>query len=106
MEFVHTATAQAVNSPFPYELWSVSNLAMSGLSVPMVGRLKSAECAFGIRQEDILPGEEKFLLRDGQTCLLKRPEKRPLRFTVPIRQRQSSRVDEDVDALDLPEVIV
>ncbi|KAI0329841.1 hypothetical protein GY45DRAFT_1346276 [Cubamyces sp. BRFM 1775] len=106
MDFVHTATGQAVNSPFPYELWSVPNPALSGLSVPMVGRLKSAECVFGIRQEDILPGEEKFFLRDGQTCLLKRPGKRPLRFTVPIRQRQSSRIDEDVDVLDLPEFIV
>ncbi|KAH9896424.1 hypothetical protein C8Q73DRAFT_685387 [Cubamyces lactineus] len=106
IEFVHTATGKAVNSPFPYELWSVPSPAMSGLSVPMVGRLKSAECAFGIRQEDILPGEEKFLLCDGQTCRLKRPGKRLLRFTVPIRQRQSSRIDEDVDVLDLPEVIV
>ncbi|KAI0663614.1 hypothetical protein C8Q70DRAFT_369946 [Cubamyces menziesii] len=103
MNFVHTATGQAVNSPFPYKLWSVPNPAMSWLSIPMTGQLKSAEYTFGIRPEDILPCEEKFFLRDGQTCLfMKRPGKRSLRFTVSIRQRQSSSIDEDVDVLDLP----
>ncbi|KAI0759372.1 hypothetical protein BD413DRAFT_597891 [Trametes elegans] len=38
-----------------------------------------------MKPEQIPEGEEKFVLRDGQTCMLKRPGHRATRFTGPNR---------------------
>ncbi|KAI9062945.1 hypothetical protein FKP32DRAFT_1628462 [Trametes sanguinea] len=106
MDFVDSATGEPVNSPFEHELWSVPNPDTPWLSMPMVGKLRSAERNHGIKQEDIRPGEEKYFLRDGQTCVLMRPGKRPVRFTVPVRRRpELQEATEAVDVLDLPKVV-
>ncbi|KAH9854436.1 hypothetical protein C2E23DRAFT_775856 [Lenzites betulinus] len=105
MDFVESATGKPVNSPFEFELWGIPNLEAPWLSIPMCGQLRSIEKAHGIKQKDIRPGEEKFILRDGQTCVLKRPGKRPFRFTVPIRQLPTTHV-ETHDVADLPKYIV
>ncbi|KAI9062949.1 hypothetical protein FKP32DRAFT_1592917 [Trametes sanguinea] len=106
MDFVDSATGEPVNSPFEHELWSVPNPDTPWLSMPMVGKLQSAERNHGIKQEDIRPGEEKYFLRDGQTCVLMCPGKRPVRFTVPIRRRpELQEATEAVDVLDLPKVV-
>ncbi|KAI0323358.1 hypothetical protein GY45DRAFT_1376379 [Cubamyces sp. BRFM 1775] len=101
MDIVDTATGQPVNSPFEFELWVVPNLKSPWLSMPS-GRIRSLERCFGIAQHDILPGEEKWLLRDGQTCLLKRPGKRDVQFTVPMRKELQPAFVYDVDVLDFP----
>ncbi|KAH9854445.1 hypothetical protein C2E23DRAFT_818719 [Lenzites betulinus] len=107
MDFVESATGKPVNSPFQFELWGIPNLETPWLSIPMCGQLRSIEKAHGIKQKDILPGEEKFILRDGQTCVLKRPGKRPFRFTVPIRRLPKPKVPkvETQDVADLPKFI-
>ncbi|KAI9062950.1 hypothetical protein FKP32DRAFT_1721670 [Trametes sanguinea] len=106
MDFVDTTTGEPVNSPFEHELWSVPNPDTPWLTIPMVGKLRSAERGHGIRQEDILPGEEKYFLRDGQTCVLMRPGKRPVRFTVPVRRRPELQESaEAVDVLDFPKLV-
>ncbi|KAL7278895.1 hypothetical protein ACG7TL_006726 [Trametes sanguinea] len=102
MDIVDTATKQPVNSPFEFELWVVPNPKAPWLSMPS-GCVRSLERNFGVAQDDILPGEEKWLLRDGQTCLLKRPGKRDVQFTVPIRKHLRPAVAYDVDILDFPE---
>ncbi|KAI0662264.1 hypothetical protein C8Q70DRAFT_964071 [Cubamyces menziesii] len=101
MDIVDTATGQAVNSPFEFDLWAVPNPKAPWLSMPS-GRLRSLERCMGIAQHDILPGEEKWLLRDGLTCLLKRPGKRDVQFTVPMRKQLQPLVY-DVEILDFPE---
>ncbi|KAI0364687.1 hypothetical protein BV20DRAFT_1125466 [Pilatotrama ljubarskyi] len=106
MDFVETATGEPVNSPFEYELWNIPNPETPWLGMPIVGQLESIERAHGIKQEDILPGEEKFVLRDGQTCMLTRPEKRPIWFTVPIRARPVEHALEAMDKLDFPELAI
>ena len=53
--------------------------------------------------KDVLPGEAKFVLTDGMTCVLTRPGHRPLRFTVPTRDHALDSFDGD--EVDLPEYI-
>ena len=100
MDFVHTATGKPVNSPFKYELWSVSSTSSARPAI----RIWSLERLWGHAEKDIRPGEEKFVLRDGMTYVLKRPGCKPLRFTVPTRATSSAR-RRDVDELDLPRVV-
>ncbi|KAJ8456517.1 hypothetical protein ONZ51_g12078 [Trametes cubensis] len=72
----------------------------------MAGKLQSAEVGNGIKQENIPPGEERFFLRDGQTCVLSRPSKRPVRFTVPVRRKaEAEEAAETMDVLDFPKVV-
>ncbi|CDO71687.1 hypothetical protein BN946_scf184915.g31 [Trametes cinnabarina] len=104
LDFVDTETGQPVNSPFEHELWGIPDPVTPHLSVPCSGKLRSVERAFGIKQEDIYPGEEKYLLRDGLTCLLTRPGKKPVRFTIPVR-REKNVVEEGVDVLHFPRTI-
>ncbi|KAI0639080.1 hypothetical protein C8Q77DRAFT_1163273 [Trametes polyzona] len=105
MDFVETATGKAVNSPFEYELWGVPNPDMAHITMTMTGKLRSIERAHGIKQEDILPGAERFVLRDGQSCLLKRPGKDPVMFTVPLRRRQQPPSTAPLHVLDFPKVL-
>ncbi|KAI0676666.1 hypothetical protein C8Q78DRAFT_998828 [Trametes maxima] len=105
LDFVETETGKPVNSPFEYELWGIPDPEAPWLSMPMSGKLRSIECAHGIKQKDILPGHEKFILRDGQTCVLIRPGKRCLRFTVPLRKLGPDVELESMDVLDLPRVV-
>ncbi|KAI0364685.1 hypothetical protein BV20DRAFT_1105431 [Pilatotrama ljubarskyi] len=106
MDFVDTATGKAVNSPFKFELWNIPNPETPWLGIPMAGKLRSIERAHGIKQEDILPGEEKFVLRDGQTCMLTRPEKRPVWFTVPIRPQPNAQAMEAMDKIEFPRLAI
>ncbi|KAI0643604.1 hypothetical protein C8Q79DRAFT_1002240 [Trametes meyenii] len=105
LDFIDTETGKPVNSPFEYELWGIPDPEAPWLSLPMSGKLRSIECAHGIKQKDILPGHEKFILRDGQTCVLIRPGKRSLRFTVPLRKFGPDVELESMDVLDLPRVV-
>ncbi|KAI0671289.1 hypothetical protein C8Q78DRAFT_850649 [Trametes maxima] len=105
LDFLHTETGTPVNSPFEYELLAIPDPDAPWLALPMSGKLRSIECAHGIKQEDILPGCEKFVLRDGQTCMLVRPGKQPLRFTVPLRRYGPEVQEESMVVLDLPRVI-
>lgn len=84
LDFVRTDTREAVNSPFDFEMWAVPGPSSSPqVVVPM--RIRSLESASGVTPEDMKPGAEKFVLRDGMNCLLKRPGHRTARFVVPIR---------------------
>lgn len=106
LDFVDTRTHEAVNSPFEYELWAVPDQQTPWLS--MGGRrLKSIENALGIKTSEIRAGEEKFILREGLTCMLVRPDKRALCFKVPRRrQPEPAATDErGYDVLDLPDFI-
>ncbi|KAL1950995.1 hypothetical protein VTO73DRAFT_144 [Trametes versicolor] len=105
LDFVDSATGEPVNSPFEFELWCIPNPDTPWLSFPICGQLRSIEYAHGIRQKDILPGAEKFILRDGQTCALVRPGKRSLRFTVPVRKVDTPDVVDEMDVLDLPQFV-
>ncbi len=105
LDFVDSATGEPVNSPFEYELWAVPDPDTPWLSMPITGKLRSIERGHGIKQEDILLGEEKFVLRDGQTCVLMRSGKQPVRFTVPLRRVETTDVVEDVYVIDLPKVV-
>ena len=109
MDFVLTATGQPVNSPFEFQLMTIPNPKTPWL-FGLGGRIKSLETKFGVKQNDIYPGEEKFLLQDGQTCILTRPGKRTVRFTVPIRplpepKKAVEENKEEYDDLVFPEVL-
>lgn len=104
LDFVDTQTGRPVNSPFKFELWSIPNP-----STPWSGlgsyRVYSLEQSFRVPQPDIIPGDEKFVLRDGQTCLLKRPGHKDVRFTVPVRHQPIPPLPPAADVLDLPSEI-
>ncbi|KAI0829038.1 hypothetical protein BC628DRAFT_1417397 [Trametes gibbosa] len=105
MDFVESATGKPVNPPFEDELWGITNTETPWLSVSICTNLRSIERVDGIKQNEISPGSEKFVLRDGQTCVLERPGKRPLRFTVPICRREMPAVVETQDIVELPKFI-
>ncbi|KAI0768665.1 hypothetical protein BD413DRAFT_614184 [Trametes elegans] len=102
MDFVDSETKQPVNSPFEFELWGAPNPEAPGLRAP-AGRILSLERNSGVWQHDIRSGEERSVLRDGLTCLLKRPGKRDVQFTVPMRWRPPPQYD--LDILDFPKNI-
>ncbi len=72
MDFVRTADGMPANSPFECSFFSVpgSSTPSCQLSAGGVERLFSLERSFGIKQAGIPLGEEKWVLRDGQTCVL------------------------------------
>ncbi|KAI0355448.1 hypothetical protein OH77DRAFT_1480059 [Trametes cingulata] len=107
LDFVHSASGEPVNSPFEFELWGVPDPETPWLSMPMTQRIRSIEHTHGVKQEDVLPGHEKFILRDGLTCVLVRPGKPKIRFTVPVRKSPAaSEPAQEVVVLDFPKVIV
>ena len=99
MDFVQTKTGKPVNSPFAFELWTTSGQSHAQPAV----RLASLERLWGHGQTSIAPGEEKFVLREGTTCILRRPGRRDLRFTVPVRAHALD--SSDADELDFPSVL-
>ncbi|KAI0629984.1 hypothetical protein C8Q77DRAFT_1064812 [Trametes polyzona] len=102
LDFVLTATGEPVNSPFKFDLFAGPGPNTPIGFAPTVA-LRPLECAFGFSQDKIPPGEEKFLLREGQSCILRRPGHRDVRFTVPTRRRpEPPKQIPDADFLDLP----
>ncbi|EIW52414.1 uncharacterized protein TRAVEDRAFT_53837 [Trametes versicolor FP-101664 SS1] len=105
LDFVLTSTGEPVNSPFKFDLFTLPNPDAPVGSVPTV-RMCPLEHSFGISQSEIDPGEEKFLLHDGQHCLLRRPGHRDVRFKVPTRRRPKPEAPPvDADILDFPDII-
>ncbi len=103
LDFVDNRTGLPVNSPFKFELFGAPNTgALPGFrATPMM----SLERGFGIPQDQIPPGHEKFLLMDGMTCVLRRPGHKDVRFTVPTRRQPpvaAAQAADDVDEIDLP----
>ncbi|OSD05427.1 hypothetical protein PYCCODRAFT_1465324 [Trametes coccinea BRFM310] len=105
MDFVDSATGEPVNSPFEFELWGIPDPETPWLGMPICQQMHSIERIHGIKQEDILPGHEKFILRDGQTFALIRPGKIGMRFTVPVRKQPEAEPSSGVHVADLPRVI-
>lgn len=94
-----------MNSPFKFDLLCLPNPDAPIGSAPVV-RMCPLEHSFGFAQHEIEPGEEKFLLHDGQHCLLRRPGHRDVRFTVPIRRRPKPKAPPvDADVIDFPQYI-
>ncbi|EIW52404.1 uncharacterized protein TRAVEDRAFT_53826 [Trametes versicolor FP-101664 SS1] len=107
LDFVLTSTGEPVNSPFKFDLFTIPDPDAPAGFAPIM-RMTPLECSFGIPQHEIEPGEEKFLLHDGQHCLLRRPGHRDVRFTVPIRRRPkptAKKIPVDADILDFPRYI-
>ncbi len=97
LDFVETSTHRPVNSPFDFELWAIGSHTSPNVCGPV--RLRSLESTFGYALQDIAPGQEKFVLTDGMTCLLTRPGHKPVRFTVPSRRYATDSFDGDDLAL-------
>ncbi|KAI6113232.1 hypothetical protein EDD16DRAFT_1709728 [Pisolithus croceorrhizus] len=86
MDFFHLDEQTAINCPAGYSLHMVPTPGTIGILID--GPLNSWETAFGIRPEDILPGEEKFCLPEGSRwCLVRReaPKQPDFFFAIPLR---------------------
>ncbi|CDO76724.1 hypothetical protein BN946_scf184796.g18 [Trametes cinnabarina] len=104
LDFVRTASGEPVDLPFTFDLFCIPDPnALASTGGPIVS-MRPLQCAFGIPRDEISPGTEKFLLRDGAHCVLQRPGHRDVRFTVPILRRQPRLPMQHVDAhiLELP----
>ncbi|KAH9849159.1 hypothetical protein C2E23DRAFT_401889 [Lenzites betulinus] len=101
LDFVLSATGEPVNSPFKFNLLAGAGPTTPVGFVPTVG-VQALERSFGIAQKDILPGAEKFVLRDGQLCTLQRPGHKDVQFTVPMRRRPEP-PNPNVVVLELPQ---
>ncbi|KAI0639051.1 hypothetical protein C8Q77DRAFT_27903 [Trametes polyzona] len=86
MDFVVTATGEPINVPPGYELWAMPDPRTPWLTVASQ-QILSAEEVMGIPRNKIKPGEEKFILRDGMTCALRRTDStfQDIVFRVPMR---------------------
>ncbi|PIL25621.1 hypothetical protein GSI_11370 [Ganoderma sinense ZZ0214-1] len=104
LDFVDTATGNPVNSPPGFEVWSVRG-GSAGMGDGVSARVLSLEHTFGFGGASLKPGAEKFVLRDGQTCLLKRPGYRDVQFKVPTRTEGLNLKQPDVDHLEFPELV-
>ncbi|KAI0819563.1 hypothetical protein BC628DRAFT_1011127 [Trametes gibbosa] len=103
LDFVLSATGEPVNSPFEFNLFAGPGPSIPVGFAPTMG-IEPLECSFGIARKDIRPGAEKFVLRDGQRCMLQRPGHKDVQFTVPMRRRpEPPRVD--IDNIELPEYV-
>ncbi|KAL0954907.1 hypothetical protein HGRIS_003839 [Hohenbuehelia grisea] len=82
IDFVN-AREEPINEPFGggFRLWAVTDPAMPWLPSAM---LRSVEEQLGLH--DIDEGTEKFVVMDGQACILCRPGEQDVMFTVPIRE--------------------
>ncbi|KAH9850216.1 hypothetical protein C2E23DRAFT_887643 [Lenzites betulinus] len=107
LDFVDNETGAPVNSAFEFELWAVPDWDNPLAGLPIVQKMRSIENAHNIDTKDIRPGQEKFILRDGQTCVLARPGKMKIRFEVPIRPRPASETvqEEQMLVLDIPKFV-
>ncbi|KAI0759379.1 hypothetical protein BD413DRAFT_617837 [Trametes elegans] len=98
LDFVRTTTGEAVNSPFPeFALFSAPGPDAPIGSGPVVS-ISPLECAFGMSRDQIPPGEEKFVVADGTTCVLQRPGHKDVRFTIPIRRPRNPPPKPVIDA--------
>ncbi|KAI0642814.1 hypothetical protein C8Q79DRAFT_928664 [Trametes meyenii] len=85
MDFFRSDIREPVNVPEGYQVWMIPDPDKPWIQV--VGmQLLSLEKAYGIPSNEINPGAEKFLLRDGLIRQLTYHEEVVLRFEVPMRQ--------------------
>ncbi|KAI0759382.1 hypothetical protein BD413DRAFT_617840 [Trametes elegans] len=75
LDFVRNDSGEPANSPFSFSLFGVPDPHAPVVSGPVVG-VQPLDRSFGIAQDKIGPGKEKFVLQ--------RPGYRDVRFTVPI----------------------
>ncbi|KAI0078074.1 hypothetical protein K474DRAFT_976351 [Panus rudis PR-1116 ss-1] len=106
LDLVYTVTGESVNMPSEWELWFVPPPSKFWLSFAPY-RNYSLEHGFDVRGKDLNAGEEKFILKEGMICLLKRPGKKDVRFTVPVlkREERANYDTDDVIDFDFPEMI-
>ncbi len=102
---VQTESGKPVNSPLGFEIWSTRDPGVMPWLGGGTARVCSLEHALGFRGASIEPRAEKFVLRDGQTCLLKRPGHTDVQFTVPVRAEGLNLERPDMDHLDFPGLV-
>lgn len=99
MDFVMTQTKAPINKPEKYTVWVIPDPAMPWIA-PACTEIMSIERLHGFQPDEILDGEEKFILRDGLWCQLVCDDEPVLRFRVPVRPGALVE-DETVPTVDL-----
>ncbi|VDB84536.1 unnamed protein product [Peniophora sp. CBMAI 1063] len=85
LDIIYTSTGQAVNSVTAgIELWGSVN-PDNPHALVFKEKLRPLELIFGIKDRDINPGQENFMVTEGSACVLKRSGKRDVYFTIPER---------------------
>lgn len=90
LDFIETRTKKPINVPEGYTIWFMPDPSAPWLQGTGPVELVSIERSFGMLPADIPVGEEKYILKDGMTCMLTRPGARAAIFAVPLRYHQHS----------------
>ncbi|KAI0026933.1 hypothetical protein K488DRAFT_63814, partial [Vararia minispora EC-137] len=109
LDFVRTSTGKSENSPFQYDLFTVSDpdVQTAGpMMGPRSGRLFSVESGLGLEPSEIRPGAEKFIMFEGMCCLLKRKGHRDVYFKVPVRPKPKAPFKYDADILEFQAALI
>ncbi len=100
LDFVLSSdVTKAVNSPANFTLWTTFP-TYSSLPTRLM-QIHSLEETMGLHRDRIRPGEERFILVEGQHCLLQRPGFRGMSFTVPVRTPVVVHPFPDTDFVDV-----
>ncbi|OJA20293.1 hypothetical protein AZE42_08131 [Rhizopogon vesiculosus] len=98
-DFVDPLTSYPVNLPPDWKIFETegtfSSFGFGGLATPLppgmppprIGmEIKSMEAGHGLRPEQIIPGQEKYIQREGTRLLMISPSGEEASFQLPIRQ--------------------
>ena len=121
MDFIATASGVPINSPIVHELFvtgapadALPNLPHSNSHSNAHSRSEEGVEIGGQQMTRVFasgggraaPGQEWFVLKDGQTCALRRQGARDVVFQVPVRCEKAAAEDlRDVDVLPFPHVL-
>ncbi|KAI1785786.1 hypothetical protein LXA43DRAFT_856854, partial [Ganoderma leucocontextum] len=83
-DFVRTSTNQVVNCPAGFELWSLPTGSAGSWGSRRIRSLGDT-FSFMLRSYQGARGTDTFVLRDGQSYVVRRPEQSNVCFTVPKR---------------------
>ncbi|PIL25637.1 hypothetical protein GSI_11386 [Ganoderma sinense ZZ0214-1] len=106
MDFIDAWTGETVNAPPGFQIYSARDsgpLPWLGGHVTIVRPIEGFRVGEGVSEAGV--GTETFVLRDGQTCLLKRRGHKDVLFRVPMRAMGLHSVRAQVDQLDFPELV-
>ena len=97
MDFVDSRTREPKNSPFPSQLYAVPKTwETPWLSQEQPRPVISLQEMHGMSKDDIPDGCEKFILSDGQQCVLMIKGGLRIRFNVPVRLANGKRIPDFV----------
>lgn len=87
LDFIETKTGKPINVPEKYSIWLLPTPEAPWLQGTGPVELVTLERSFGLQPTEIGEGEERYILRDGMTCMLSSSDGPEAIFDVPLRRQ-------------------